>query len=49
MGLKMGMPYREILLMEPGELVDCATSYAIACGSVREKFAYTFDEVMEMK
>ena len=48
MGLKMGMPYREILLMEPGELVDCATAYAIASGA-REKYTYTFDEVMEMK
>lgn len=48
MGLKIGLPVREIYLLEPGELVDLATSYAIANGA-REKNAYTFDEVMEMR
>lgn len=48
MGLKMGLPLQEILNMTPGDLTDLATCYAIANGA-RERFTYTFDEVMEMR
>ena len=48
MGLKIGLPLQEILNMTPGDLIDLATSYAIANGA-REKYVYTFDEVMEMR
>ena len=47
MGLKIGLSNQEILNMTPGELIDLATCYAIANGA-RERFAYTFDEIMEM-
>lgn len=48
MGLKIGLSHQEILNMMPGELIDLATCYAIANGA-RERFTYTFDEIMEMQ
>jgi hypothetical protein len=47
-GLKMSMRYQEILNMTPGEMIDCATCYAIANGA-KERNTYTFDEIMEMR
>ena len=47
MGLKMGMKMHEILNMQPGEMIDCATCLAIANGA-KERNVYTFDEIMEM-
>lgn len=46
-GLKMGMRPAEILVLTPGEMLDYVSCLAIANG-VREKYAYTFDEIMEM-
>ena len=48
MGLKMGMRIPEILNTEPGEMADYVASFAIANGA-KEKNAYTFDEIMEMR
>lgn len=48
MGLKIGLSLQEILNMTPGDLTDLATCYAIANGA-RERFTYTFDEIVEMR
>lgn len=46
-GLRLGLGVEQTLNSTPGELMDYIASYAIANGA-REKFAYSFDEVMGM-
>lgn len=48
MGFKLGMRIHEILISTPGEMMDYASSYAIANGA-RQKNAFSFDEIMEWK
>ena len=44
----MGLGVERSLISTPGEIVDLVSCYAIANGA-REMYAYTFDEIMEMK
>lgn len=44
----MGLGVEQTLNSTPGEIMDFVACYAIANGA-KEKYAYTFDEIMEMR
>lgn len=49
MGIKMGLGIDRTLASFPAEIMDYSSALAIANGTVKEKNARTFDEVMGMK